>query len=88
MIILDFKLGASNLFIKIRDEGRDLDIYFGGYSNKKVIHPYRSQNITRIPQSNSEYPSSLPIVKNPILTFFCDFYDCLFGLEGVGVQKK
>ena len=39
MIILDFNVGASKLFIEICDEGRDPDIYLGGYCRKKVLHP-------------------------------------------------
>jgi len=39
MIMLDFNIGASKLFIEICDEGRDPDIYLGGYCRKKVLHP-------------------------------------------------
>ena len=43
------------------------------HCRNKVLQSYRSQNITRISQSSSKYPSSLPFVKTPILAFFLWF---------------
>ena len=61
--MLDFNIEASKLFIEICDEERDPDIYLGLYCRKKFFTRYHSQNITKNPQSSSEYPYSLPFVR-------------------------
>ena len=47
MMILDFNDGASNLFIEIRDKGRDPDIYLGGHCRKNSSSPGTIHRILR-----------------------------------------
>ena len=89
MIMLDFNDGASNLFFEIRDKGRDLDIYLGGHCRKNSSSP---GTIHRILRKFHRVALNIllyhPLWRLLYWHFFCDFYDCLFGLEGVGVLKK
>ena len=79
MIILDFNVGASKLFIEIRDEGRDPDIYLGGHCRKKFF----THTAHRILQEFHRVVLNILLQYTPILGFSCEFFECLFGLEGV-----
>ena len=77
MIMLDFNIGASKLFIEICDEGRDPDIYLGLYCRKKFFIRFHSQNITKI------HRVALNTLIHYPLAFISEFYECFFGLERV-----
>ena len=77
MIMLDFNIGASKLFIEICDEGRDTDIYLGLYCRKKFFIRFHSQNITKI------HRVALNTLIHYPLAFISEFYECFFGLERV-----
>ena len=89
MIILSINVVVSTLFIKIRDGGETLtyNIWWSIAETKFFSH-----TVHRILREFHRVALNIllhyPLWRLQYWHFFCDFYDCLFELEGVGVLKK
>ena len=88
MIILSINVVVSTLFIKIRDGGETLT-YNIWWSIAETITEYYDHRILReFHRVALNILLHYPLWRLQYWHFFCDFYDGLFELEGVGVLKK
>ena len=89
MIILAINVVVSTLFIKIRDGGETLtyNIWWSIAETKFFSH-----TVHRILREFHRVALNIllhyPLWRLQYWHYFCDFYDGLFELEGVGVLKK
>ena len=88
MIILAINVVVSTLFIKIRDGGETLTYNIWWSIAETITEYYDHRILWEFHRVALNILLHYPLWRLQYWHFFCDFYDGLFELEGVGVLKK